>query len=94
MEPRRASRTQLAALQGVIARVSGLRRSQVRVILRVESDCGVFGDDEHAMIVARVTPGVGTYYWSRTCHVEWSHRFVRRLARGFAEGRRTGARLP
>ena len=93
MEPRRASRTQLAALRRAFARASGLRRSQVRVRLLTESDCGIFGDDEHAVLEVRVTPGVGVYHWSRTCHTEWSHYFVRRLARGFAEGHRTGARV-
>ena len=94
MEPRRVSLAQLNGLRGVVARMSGLRRSQVRVRLLSEADCGLFGDAEHAVLDVRVTPGVGVYHWSRTCHAEWSHRFVRRLARGFAEGRRTGARLP
>ena len=93
MEPRRASRTQLAALRGAFARASGLRRSQVRVRVRPEN-IGCHGvDTGHVVIDVRVTPGDGVYRWSRVCHAEWSHRFVRRLARGFAEGHRTGARV-
>ena len=94
MEPRRASRTQLAALRGAFARASGLRRSQVRVRVCPE-DFGCPGiDTGHVVIDVRVTPGDGVYYWSRTCLAEWSHRFVRRLARGLAEGHRTGVSVP